>query len=78
MIRLLWRYHAPYYHAFLKVGPKLWRAMCRRVERSTAGGAFIDRPEPVQRCGLCDIAEVNLHKADESLPAKRAPARARH
>ncbi len=69
MIRFLWRAPTHTYHAFLKVGPKLWRSACRRLTRSTAGGPFIDRPDAMLRCGVCDGAEMDHYKADESLPA---------
>lgn len=70
--RVIWRASPRVYHAFLKVAPKLWRSLCGRVERTTAGGPFIDRPDAVLRCGFCDGAEVRIFRAEESLPTMPA------
>ncbi len=70
--RLLWRQHPTrpgLYHAMARVRRGHYVSICGDLERTRAGGSLVERPHPLARCPRCDVAEIALHRAEESLPA---------
>lgn len=77
--KLYWRRVGGYgWHCFrrgvVKDKEPRFVSLCGRFKRERSGGQHIDRPEPIQRCGLCDGREAARRGHDESMPARRDPA----
>lgn len=65
------------WHCFARaagtVRGKAYVSLCERYRITRTAGQAIDRPEPLQRCGLCDGREAARRGHEESMPARRDP-----